>query len=86
MSSEDEFELWGIRIPAGQVVRQLKGLTLTNGARRSLEGALAAGAEGPLDVTFSAGSAGAVEAAYFLRWRPEDEANAWRAVLPKGAD
>jgi hypothetical protein len=82
MSSEDEFELWGIRIPAGQVVRQLKGLTLTNGARRSLEEALTAGAEGPLDVTFSAGSAGAVETAYFLRWRPEDEANAWRAVLP----
>jgi hypothetical protein len=86
MSSEDEFELWGVRIPVGQVVRQLKGLTLTADARRSLEEALASDAEGPFDVTFSAGTAGAVETAYFLRWRPDDEASAWRAVLPKGAD
>jgi hypothetical protein len=86
MSSVDDFELWGVRIPAGQVVRQLKGLTLTTDARCSLEEELARGAAGPFDMTFSAGPAGAVETAYFLKWRPEDEANAWRAALPKGAD
>ena len=86
MSSEDEFELWGVRIPVGQVVRRLKGLTLTADARSSLEEALASGAEGPFDVTFSAGTAGAVETAYFLKWRPEDEANAWRAALPRADD
>lgn len=86
MSSVDEFELWGVRIPVGQVVRQLRGLTLTNGARRALEGDLARGAAGPFDVTFSAGPSGAVETACFLKWRFEDEANAWRAALPKGRD
>jgi hypothetical protein len=86
MSSVDEFELWGVRLPAGQVVRQLKGLTLTGDARRSLEEELAGGAAGPFDVRFSAGPGGAFETAYFLKWRPEDEANAWRAALPKGID
>jgi len=82
MSSEDEFELWGVRIPAGQVVRQLKGFTLDEGAQRSLAGAVATGGDGPFDVTLSAGPTGASETAHFLKWRPEDEANAWRAALP----
>lgn len=86
MSSEDEFELWGVRIPVGQVVRQLNGLTLTAEACSSLAGALTAGADGPFDVTFSAGPTGATESAHFLKWRPADEANAWLAALPKRAD
>lgn len=73
MESSDEWELLGVLLPLGKVLRSIEGLELTEADALRIESADRAGSVEGMTISLRAGRGGAVETIRVVKWMPPDE-------------